>query len=61
MACLTPLPAGHMIGGTIWKIVKDAEKKKLFMQRLSNHTRGRQVYQDKANGNADSVSLFEEI
>lgn len=22
---ITPLPAGHMIGGTIWKIVKDGE------------------------------------
>ena len=23
---LTPLPAGHMIGGTIWRIVKDGEE-----------------------------------
>lgn len=23
---ITPLPAGHMIGGTIWKIVKDGEE-----------------------------------
>lgn len=23
---ITPLPAGHMLGGTIWKIVKDGEE-----------------------------------
>ena len=23
---ITPLPAGHMIGGTIWRIVKDGEE-----------------------------------
>ena len=23
---VTPIPAGHMIGGTIWKIVKDDEE-----------------------------------
>ena len=23
---VTPIPAGHMIGGTIWKIVKDGEE-----------------------------------
>jgi len=23
---ITPHPAGHMVGGTIWKIVKDGEE-----------------------------------
>ena len=23
---ITPLPAGHMLGGTIWRIVKDGEE-----------------------------------
>ena len=23
---ITPLPAGHMLGGTVWKIVKDGEE-----------------------------------
>jgi cleavage and polyadenylation specificity factor subunit 2 len=23
---ITPVPAGHMIGGTIWRIVKDGEE-----------------------------------
>lgn len=27
---ITPLPAGHMIGGTIWKIVKDGEEEFVY-------------------------------
>uniref|UniRef100_A0A672SAD6 Cleavage and polyadenylation specificity factor subunit 2 n=1 Tax=Sinocyclocheilus grahami TaxID=75366 RepID=A0A672SAD6_SINGR len=27
---ITPLPAGHMIGGTIWKIVKDGEEEIIY-------------------------------
>uniref|UniRef100_UPI00358E8751 cleavage and polyadenylation specificity factor subunit 2 n=1 Tax=Myxine glutinosa TaxID=7769 RepID=UPI00358E8751 len=27
---LTPLPAGHMIGGTVWKIVKDGEEEIIY-------------------------------
>ncbi|XP_072031108.1 cleavage and polyadenylation specificity factor subunit 2-like [Amphiura filiformis] len=27
---ITPLPAGHMIGGTIWKIVKDGEEEIVY-------------------------------
>ena len=28
---ITPLPAGHMLGGTIWKIVKDGEEEIVYM------------------------------
>lgn len=27
---ITPLPAGHMLGGTIWKIVKDGEEEIVY-------------------------------
>jgi cleavage and polyadenylation specificity factor subunit 2 len=27
---ITPLPAGHMIGGTMWKIVKDGEEELVY-------------------------------
>ena len=27
---ITPLPAGHMIGGTMWKIVKDGEEEIVY-------------------------------
>ena len=27
---ITPLPGGHMIGGTIWKIVKDGEEEIIY-------------------------------
>ncbi|CAM9498245.1 unnamed protein product [Lampetra fluviatilis] len=27
---ITPLPAGHMIGGTVWKIVKDGEEEIIY-------------------------------
>lgn len=27
---ITPLPAGHMLGGTIWKIVKDGEEEVIY-------------------------------
>ena len=27
---ITPIPAGHMIGGTIWKIVKDGEEEIVY-------------------------------
>jgi len=27
---ITPLPAGHMIGGTMWKIVKEAEEEIVY-------------------------------
>ena len=27
---ITPVPAGHMIGGTIWKIVKDGEEEIVY-------------------------------
>ena len=27
---ITPYPAGHMVGGTIWKIVKDGEEEIVY-------------------------------
>lgn len=27
---ITPLPAGHMIGGTIWKILKEGEEEIVY-------------------------------
>ena len=27
---ITPFPAGHMVGGTIWKIVKDGEEEIVY-------------------------------
>ena len=27
---ITPLPAGHMIGGTLWRIVKDGEEEIIY-------------------------------
>lgn len=27
---ITPLPAGHMLGGTIWKIIKDGEEEIVY-------------------------------
>lgn len=42
---ITPLPAGHMIGGNIWKIVKDGEEEIVYAvdynhkkERLINYT-----------------------
>ncbi|XP_043930590.1 cleavage and polyadenylation specificity factor subunit 2 isoform X1 [Protopterus annectens] len=35
---ITPLPAGHMIGGTIWKIVKDGEEEIIYAVDF-NHKR----------------------
>ncbi|NXO53939.1 CPSF2 factor, partial [Aramus guarauna] len=35
---ITPLPAGHMIGGTIWKIVKDGEEEIVYAVDF-NHKR----------------------
>lgn len=35
---ITPLPAGHMIGGTIWKIVKDGEEEVVYAVDF-NHKR----------------------
>jgi cleavage and polyadenylation specificity factor subunit 2 len=39
---ITPLPAGHMIGGTIWKIVKDGEEEIIYAVDY-NHKRERYV------------------
>ena len=33
---ITPLSAGHMIGGTIWKIVKDGEEEIVYMVDFNN-------------------------
>lgn len=27
---ITPLPAGHMLGGTIWKIIKDGDEEIVY-------------------------------
>lgn len=35
---ITPLPAGHMIGGTVWKIVKDGEEEIVYAVDF-NHKR----------------------
>lgn len=35
---ITPVPAGHMIGGTIWKIVKDGEEEIVYAVDF-NHKR----------------------
>ncbi|XP_008555336.3 probable cleavage and polyadenylation specificity factor subunit 2 [Microplitis demolitor] len=39
---LTPLPAGHMIGGTIWKIVKDEEEDIIYAVNF-NHKKERHL------------------
>lgn len=39
---LTPLPAGHMIGGTIWKIVKDGEEDIIYAVDI-NHKKERHL------------------
>ncbi|ELU12868.1 hypothetical protein CAPTEDRAFT_155355 [Capitella teleta] len=39
---ITPLPAGHMIGGTIWKIVKDGEEEIIYAVDY-NHKRERHL------------------
>ncbi|KAF7496367.1 Cleavage and polyadenylation specificity factor subunit 2 [Sarcoptes scabiei] len=39
---LTPLPAGHMIGGTIWKIVKDGEEDIVYASDI-NHKKERHL------------------
>uniref|UniRef100_A0A6V7ING6 Cleavage and polyadenylation specificity factor subunit 2 n=1 Tax=Bracon brevicornis TaxID=1563983 RepID=A0A6V7ING6_9HYME len=39
---LTPLPAGHMIGGTIWKIVKDGEEDIIYAVDF-NHKKERHL------------------
>ena len=39
---LTPLPAGHMIGGTVWKIVKDGEED-IFYAVDINHKKERHL------------------
>ncbi|KAH9516014.1 cleavage and polyadenylation specificity factor subunit 2 [Dermatophagoides farinae] len=39
---LTPLPAGHMIGGTVWKIVKDGEEDILYAVDI-NHKKERHL------------------
>lgn len=39
---ITPLPAGHMLGGTIWKIVKDNEDEIVYMSDY-NHKKERCV------------------
>lgn len=40
--CITPLPAGHMIGGTIWKILKDGEEEIIYAVDF-NHKRERHL------------------
>lgn len=40
---ITPLPAGHMIGGTIWKIVKDGEEEIVYAVDF-NHKREMYVH-----------------
>ena len=39
---VTPLPAGHMLGGTIWKIVKDGEEEVVYMVDY-NHKKERHL------------------
>jgi cleavage and polyadenylation specificity factor subunit 2 len=39
---ITPLPAGHMLGGTIWKIVKDGEEEVVYMVDY-NHKKERHL------------------
>ena len=44
---LTPVPAGHMIGGAIWKIVKDGEEDVVyavdFNHKKEQHLNGSDV------------------
>ena len=39
---ITPIPAGHMIGGAIWKIVKDGEEDIVYAVDY-NHKRERHL------------------
>lgn len=39
---ITPLPAGHMLGGTIWKIIKDGEEEIVYAVDY-NHKKERLV------------------
>lgn len=34
---LTPLPAGHMIGGTIWRILKEGEEEFIYAVDYNHH------------------------
>ncbi|XP_014768570.1 cleavage and polyadenylation specificity factor subunit 2 [Octopus bimaculoides] len=40
---ITPLPAGHMIGGTIWKIVKDGDEEEIVYAVDYNHKKERHL------------------
>ena len=40
---ITPIPAGHMIGGTIWKILKDGEEDIVYAVDY-NHKKERLVW-----------------
>ena len=39
---ITPLPAGHMLGGTIWKVVKDCQEEVVYMVDY-NHKKERHL------------------
>ena len=39
---ITPLPAGHMLGGTVWKIVKDGEEDIIYAVDI-NHKKERHL------------------
>lgn len=51
---ITPLPAGHMIGGTIWKIVKDGEEEIVYAVDF-NHKREMWV---EINVNGENVQII---
>lgn len=34
---ISPLPAGHLIGGTIWKIIKEAEEEIIYAVDYNHH------------------------
>ena len=39
---ITPLPAGHMLGGTVWEIVKDGEEDIIYAVHY-NHKKERHL------------------
>ncbi len=53
---ITPLPAGHMIGGTIWKIVKDGEEEIIYAVDF-NHKREMYVWKKSP---VDKISIVSE-
>ena len=54
---ITPYPAGHMVGGTIWKIVKDGEEEIVYAVDY-NHKKERLDEQEGERKRLITLPLF---